>query len=1415
MTTLSNKNLKRAVSLALAFALILGTLFVANIGIDVSVKAADSTAETAVAVATATTATYDAWDGTAADGFASGEGTADSPYIIATAEQLYKMVLDGGKKSDGTAAYYKVSDGITAFHLSDSIDKTDDEIKTVGAALNYSGTAADNKNWVVSADKLQAFIGHFDGNGVTIKGMISTGDGMVLGFIPWLGRGAVVKNITFDGCYVAAPYNSTDELNKYVGLLSSKVTAYNDANQDGTTDGDSVYGTTLVYSVAVINSYIESLNVSGGIVASSEVPDGLQFLNCMFDGVSSSFHSWKTANACGIYAHSGYGNNFELHSCVSIDVKLSNNHQQGNYNDYSNPSTTKQHPIYILDSYSVSTTEESYKIVNNNSDAAFNNETTDIALFDATDDYDYQTNLPLLDWVNAWELTTLDGRNIPMPKTDTRSVDYLALDGDGRAILDYDTLMGEEGVNGANIGAGPYETGTYGYFYNLIGWGTKDEPYLIEDAVQLARAISSGGVNLQTEIYYKLENDIDLQGFRWLDGVGNLDTASGESTSTYVPFHGHIDGDGHCVTGLYAVAGNDSLTGSQEYMNQAALIPVVDGGTVKNLHVRDAYAATGSSADDASAGAIVATIIDATTIEGCSIENCTVNGQSKVHTIGGGSYTIKNTFFVSSDGTSSYYGADGSVTTSDAIKLLLQNGDESALSTWYIGGAEGSIPKLINRAKAMPTNDIDGDGLAEERNTAADAVALRGKLLQKSAFAYIYGDVNGDGKINIADLAILKREMAGDYADIEDGFWRNVELGNVDIYYGDNDNYDAARKIELYLEMLYPSVDFQKHIVTDSDNVHPGDKTGKTPDGAADGRFDIIIGDIADTYVSGLSENKYKVVSSVADAYLWIQGANFTAVEQAVYDWMTDSYLRTGTTTMVDGVVVEETELADYKKPVTVGGTTYYYSWGEEFDAVFTSESNLNRGIWFSDMAASESWKDSYDAEGNLTAISAFHNIENTSATAVNKLLNVENGKLTMARGYRQGITLDGVTYTDVTSNGMIPLTADEIGTYNGYFDIDNDEGDEQDLYFVNGTLSTSHSMLFKQGYVEILASLPADGHAFPALWLYGTPGGNLNSNTGWDYTLYSKVYKLNNSENNSNPDAVWNGQDAITGPTNLAEFKYQVPSIYYEVDMLELMQDPANLMYSRTAEKHYNPILGDVDYTTGSYWTTAVGSYDITSVVHKWYSNGLVRDTSGNVLLDKFYARDWANGTTQEITYGKTTEFTSADSEYYTFGGNYKSYLGVSDYLTGEVNEEAIANTQKWRKYGFLWDITDGTTTLKLYVYEGSDNSDTAMASTNVLKEIAIDLTGDENVADNVYSDTQRLNAYMYVLLDNKFYSYNTFNGFDTIDTEAKAYTDMLTTVGKTTLDVEYVRIYQKDNKRDIVLAETESFNNGNHFGY
>ena len=42
----------------------------------------------------ASAAEADVWDGTKAESFAGGDGTAASPFLIETAEQLYKMVVE-------------------------------------------------------------------------------------------------------------------------------------------------------------------------------------------------------------------------------------------------------------------------------------------------------------------------------------------------------------------------------------------------------------------------------------------------------------------------------------------------------------------------------------------------------------------------------------------------------------------------------------------------------------------------------------------------------------------------------------------------------------------------------------------------------------------------------------------------------------------------------------------------------------------------------------------------------------------------------------------------------------------------------------------------------------------------------------------------------------------------------------------------------------------------------------------------------------------------------------------------------------------------------------------------------------------------------------------------------------------------
>ena len=84
-------------------------------------------------------------------------------------------------------------------------------------------------------------------------------------------------------------------------------------------------------------------------------------------------------------------------------------------------------------------------------------------------------------------------------------------------------------------------------------------------------------------------------------------------------------------------------------------------------------------------------------------------------------------------------------------------------------------------------------------------------------------------------------------------------------------------------------------------------------------------------------------------------------------------------------------------------------------------------------------------------------------------------------------------------------------------------------------------------------------------------------------------------------------------------------------------------------------------------------------------------------------------------------------------------------------------------------------------------------------------------------------------MLLDNCFYTSNAYGSatFDWNSWEHDAevgitpFTDVLSQdtnkgiLDKTTFDVEYVRVYQQDGRRDIVTPATEEFNTGNHFGY
>ncbi len=167
------KTVKPMLSTLVAVAILAVSLFAAVPGINFSANAA--TVE-------------DTWDGTLATGFESGSGSQSDPYIIATAEQLAYAVFGASTVSAGK--YFKVVDNAT-FNLSGMKDITIDS--TVGDVM----AATTDKNWI---GDIRTFAGYFDGNGVVIYNMYSSGNAQT-GLFPCptnnnADKASWIKNVT-------------------------------------------------------------------------------------------------------------------------------------------------------------------------------------------------------------------------------------------------------------------------------------------------------------------------------------------------------------------------------------------------------------------------------------------------------------------------------------------------------------------------------------------------------------------------------------------------------------------------------------------------------------------------------------------------------------------------------------------------------------------------------------------------------------------------------------------------------------------------------------------------------------------------------------------------------------------------------------------------------------------------------------------------------------------------------------------------------------------------------------------------------------------------------------------------------------------------------------------------------------------
>lgn len=159
------------------------------------------------------------------------------------------------------------------------------------------------------------------------------------------------------------------------------------------------------------------------------------------------------------------------------------------------------------------------------------------------------------------------------------------------------------------------------------GSGTKDDPYQIATAEQLAKLASevNSGVPEQTHSgeYFKLTAPIDLSGKRWIPiGYGNASSKA---------FSGYFDGNNQVITGLYVdERGNNVCAGLF-----GVVVAVSDETVLKNFCIENAtiYAGNSTNAnaspDIYGAGVLVGSL---TTMGGSratfvGVENCQGTGQ--------------------------------------------------------------------------------------------------------------------------------------------------------------------------------------------------------------------------------------------------------------------------------------------------------------------------------------------------------------------------------------------------------------------------------------------------------------------------------------------------------------------------------------------------------------------------------------------------------------------------------------------------------------------------------------------------------------------------------------------------------------------------------------------------------------------
>lgn len=1179
------------------------------------------------------------WDGTA-DSNWDGAGTKDDPYIIRTAEQLYAMVQSEGYKTEGgkdIPLYFKVADGIDTFYLNDAINYNTAEkfAGATGLMTNWSKdlvtdlTCTDpncpSKSGNNTAGRdlhyggyIYTFLGHFDGNGVTIKGLYSKTDANNTatsfypgtGFFPGMSDNASIANVTFDVSYIENKGGNAAVVTSSFGTASSDSYYYSSSARCSSfttryaehNDANGLVGASITLSnIVVKNAYLTTTyknqwtvnqNV-GGLLATQFSADAVDISNCLFDATGSvmTVKDSSTPLKAGIFASSTYINNGNsLYNCVTLSNDNIDNIASGYSTQYN----------ISINCYAKGTGTAEHGT----------NWTNDITT----------AGMPLLNWA-TWDKDTIT------PSASSDGFTFKEYKYYRNNFKNTETYLGNptgsysDGVNDA---------GMFFKFNTLEGSGTEADPYLISDADTLFQVVAAGGMNRGNPQHFKLTNDIDIGGTQWVkyQDQSEDDIRPGENATktivyyAYRNFGGVLDGDGYAITGLYSASADAT----------AGFIPTLDGGTVKNLHFRGGYVY--SSASGAKTGIIAGEVTGGGTIQNCSIAE-----------------TASTAIADNNDNA----GTNCINFTTNPVTV-----DENTDANVYYG-IVGQDAQLVSRGQKLPCVDIDADGKGDEY-TARDLTALRNKILRKADYKLVMGDADRSGSVNIRDLVFVKRNIAQDEFGAQDGFWSAVKGGSIAIYFSDNDDYDAARKVELFLESQVPGLDVVKYGVGTT-------MVGVTTTTTVPSENAIVI-------TSNNSSADWSINYNPETAVLNISGKNYTAAYEAAEYFAANSNASTG------ALVKDYTGKQDTNKtPITVNGQTYYYAWADEFNTPVND--SVSYDTWYiRDKGGDTEIRNSYGRKNQSYAF--YDNLKLGSDEMLPMLNEVKDGKLYMHRGV-EGYTAWETAYG---SNNLASYASNTTLTTGDKVMFDSND------MASGGILQTKNSFLYNKGYVEFKAKLPNDKHSFPALWLYSTPG---YSNRDISLSLYSKVLPLNSRYDNSSMNFVAN---------KVESYKYEVPTYFFELDVVEILnQGEVRKRVDTTIHKWYNNArvagsgneftIYDLDWNAvrnnNNQFSSVVASYNGSS-----YTSGSISLNSGSKTSSSAFSSSTYEGGIQMNYTNRSLIGENAQTKELIFGYLWENDTMIMYIMNGDESSSDYRTVLK--SWNLNSTLTGGDRTYKGY---------------------------------------------------------------------------------------------------------------------